>query len=58
MKKGSFFFEKKNQKTFVHWRTGLGWRVPQVTKVFFFFSSEKKSFSFVIRNWRDLIPCR
>jgi hypothetical protein len=38
-----FFFEKKNQKTFVPWRTWPGWRVPQVTKVFCFFSSEKKN---------------
>jgi hypothetical protein len=40
-----FFFEKKNQKTFVTWRTWPGWRTRQKTKVFCFFSSEKKSLS-------------
>jgi drug/metabolite transporter (DMT)-like permease len=39
-----FFFEKKNQKTFGTWRTWPGWRVHQSTKVFRFFSSEKKTF--------------
>jgi hypothetical protein len=39
-----FFFEKKNQKTFVPWRTGPGERSCQRTKVFCFFSSEKKIF--------------
>jgi hypothetical protein len=43
-----FFFEKKNQKTFVSplaersgsWREG--WELPRKVKVFCFFSSEKK----------------
>jgi len=39
-----FFFEKKNQKTFGLWRVGPGERIHQVTKVFCFFSSEKKTF--------------
>jgi hypothetical protein len=36
-----FFFEKKKQKTFANLGTPWGHRVPQVTKVFWFFSSEK-----------------
>jgi hypothetical protein len=43
-KESIFFFEKKNQKTFATWRTWPGWRVPKLTKVFCFFSSEKKTF--------------
>jgi hypothetical protein len=42
-----FFFEKKNQKTFASRRAWPGWRVPKTTKVFCFFSSEKKRLSFV-----------
>jgi hypothetical protein len=38
-----FFFEKKNQKTFALWRAGPGERTRQRTKVFCFFSSEKKT---------------
>jgi hypothetical protein len=37
-------FEKKNQKTFGLLRNGPGERTRQNTKVFCFFSSEKKSF--------------
>jgi hypothetical protein len=39
-----FFFEKKNQKTFLTRRTSPGWRLPNVIKVLCFFSSEKKTF--------------
>jgi hypothetical protein len=39
-----FFFEKKNQKTFGHWRVVPGERKRQRDKVFCFFSSEKKTF--------------
>jgi hypothetical protein len=39
-----FFFEKKNQKTFTHWRARCDWREPQVAKVFCFFFSKKKAF--------------
>jgi len=39
-----FFFDEKNQKTFVAWRERLGGREAKITKVFCFFSSEKKSF--------------
>jgi hypothetical protein len=39
-----FFFEKKNQKTFVPWFTSVATRVTKETKVFCFFSSEKKCF--------------
>jgi methionine-rich copper-binding protein CopC len=38
-----FFFEKKNQKTFGLWRRLPGERTRQRTKVFCFFSSEKKN---------------
>jgi hypothetical protein len=38
-----FFFEKKNQKTFAPWRVEGGEHSRQRTKVFCFFSSEKKS---------------
>jgi hypothetical protein len=38
-----FFFEKKNQKTLGLWRTVPGERTRQGTKVFCFFSSEKKT---------------
>jgi hypothetical protein len=36
--------QERTKKTLVHWPTWLGWRVPKVTKVFCFFSSEKKAF--------------
>jgi hypothetical protein len=36
-----FFFEKKKQKTFARLGTPSGHHVPQMTKVFWFFSSEK-----------------
>jgi hypothetical protein len=39
-----FFFEKKNQKTFVPWRTRCRNAYALITKVFCFFSSEKKAF--------------
>jgi hypothetical protein len=40
-----FFFEKKNQKTFVILGARWGWRVPQGAKVFcFFFAKKKPSF--------------
>jgi endonuclease/exonuclease/phosphatase family metal-dependent hydrolase len=39
-----FFFEKKNQKTFVSWGACVRRSVSQITKVFCFFSSEKKTF--------------
>jgi hypothetical protein len=39
-----FFFEKKNQKTFVPCCVGPGERTRQGPKVFCFFSSEKKTF--------------
>jgi hypothetical protein len=39
-----FFFEKNNQKTFGLGREGPGERKPKRTKVFCFFSSEKKTF--------------
>jgi len=39
-----FFFEKKNQKTFAHWRTSAGEARDSDSKVFCFFSSEKKLF--------------
>jgi hypothetical protein len=38
-----FFFEKKNQKTFGLRRVGAGGVTHQETKVFCFFSSEKKT---------------
>jgi len=39
-----FFFEKKNQKTFVPWRGPCHTAHHQKIKVFCFFSSEKKIF--------------
>jgi len=39
-----FFFEKKNQKTFAHWRTSAGEARDSRPKVFCFFFSKKKSF--------------
>jgi hypothetical protein len=41
-----FFFEKKNQKTFATLVCAVGQRVAQVTKVFCFFFSKKKSLFF------------
>jgi hypothetical protein len=38
-----FFFEKKNQKTFAHWRASAGWARDSDSKVFCFFFSKKKS---------------
>jgi len=39
-----FFFEKKNQKTFVSWGACVRRSASKITKVFCFFSSEKKTF--------------
>jgi hypothetical protein len=39
-----FFFEKKNQKTFGPWRASAGGARDSDSKVFCFFSSEKKCF--------------
>jgi hypothetical protein len=41
--RSTFFFEKKNQKTFETRHTWPGERISKVTKVFCFFSSEKKT---------------
>ena len=38
-----FFLDKKNQKTDATWRTWRGRRIPEVKKVFCFFSSEKQT---------------
>ena len=38
-----FFFEKKNQKTFIFMAFGAGEARNSATKVFCFFSSEKKT---------------
>jgi hypothetical protein len=38
-----FFFEKKNQKTFVSWACAAGENRDSGIKVFCFFSSEKKT---------------
>jgi len=43
-KESVFFFEKKNQKTFIHWAAVCGKHRSQVPKVFCFFFSKKKSF--------------
>jgi hypothetical protein len=40
-----FFFEKKNQKTFIIMAYAAGWNRDSDIKVFCFFSSEKKTFS-------------
>jgi soluble lytic murein transglycosylase len=48
-----FFFEKKNQKTFGRWRTPAGDRKRQRIKVFCFFSSEKRTFLFLL--WLILV---
>jgi hypothetical protein len=39
-----FFFEKKNQKTFIRWSELYDWRARKSPKVFCFFFSKKKSF--------------
>jgi hypothetical protein len=39
-----FFFEKKNQKTFMSWACAAGKNHDSDTKVFCLFSSEKKIF--------------
>jgi hypothetical protein len=39
-----FFFEKKNQKTFVPMAYTFLHRVPRLAKVFWFFFSKKNSF--------------
>ena len=39
-----FFFEKKKQKTFTSWARAAGEDRDSDTKVFCFFSSEKKFF--------------
>jgi len=39
-----FFFEKKNQKTFMSWAPVAGENRDSDVKVFCFFSSEKKIF--------------
>jgi hypothetical protein len=48
-----FFFEKKNQKTFVIWRAlpERGW--TKIAKVFCFIFSKKEALSFV-RTRRDM----
>jgi hypothetical protein len=42
----AFFFEKKKQKTFGTWRARWGNAAAKITKVFWFFSSEKNCFLF------------
>jgi hypothetical protein len=39
-----FFFEKKNQKTFIRLALSSGELIAKRIKVFCFFSSEKKAF--------------
>jgi hypothetical protein len=39
-----FFFEKKKQKTFIHWHARCVWRLPKRAKVFWFFFSKKNFF--------------
>jgi hypothetical protein len=41
-----FFFEKKKQKTSVHWRMRWGNAYPKIPKVFWFFFSKKNCFLF------------
>jgi len=36
-----FFFEKKKQKTFIHWAELYDWRARKSQKVFLFFFSKK-----------------
>jgi hypothetical protein len=40
-----FFFEKKNQKTFVYWTSAPGWRGSQYPKVFCFFFFKEEGLS-------------
>jgi hypothetical protein len=51
--KKEVFFLKKEPKTFVPWRVRRGWRIDKKTKVFCFFSSEKKTF--LRHDFRHLI---
>jgi len=39
-----FFFEKKNQKTFISWNVFFRDAFPRNSKVFCFFFSKKKAF--------------
>jgi hypothetical protein len=43
LKAKSFFFEKKNQKTFAYWRVGSGELMRRRADVFFFLALEKKT---------------
>ncbi len=43
-KESMFFFEKKNQKTFILWASRAGQPPHQVAEVFCFFFSKKKAF--------------
>jgi hypothetical protein len=52
----TFFFEKKNQKTFVSWAYAAGENPDHDIKVFCFFSSEKKISSSVC--WSLAISCQ
>jgi hypothetical protein len=42
-----FFFEKKKQKTFAVLGSPWGQHIPKMTKVFWFFSSEKN----ILTSW-------
>jgi hypothetical protein len=44
MKNSMVFSEKENQKTLSTWHPSPGLRIPEIAKVFCFFSSEKKTF--------------
>jgi hypothetical protein len=48
-----FFFEKKNQKTFVFWVHAAGESRDSDKKVFCFFSSEKKALLLLIPGMQD-----
>jgi hypothetical protein len=50
-----FFFEKKKQKTFAHWRTSAGQARVSDSRVFCFFFSKNKSFSSATPVARDTI---
>jgi hypothetical protein len=39
-----FFFEKKKQKTFIHWFELYDWHARKAPKVFWFFFSKKNCF--------------
>jgi len=41
-KSKSCFFEKKQQKTFAHWRASAAYRAPRGKSLFASFSSEKE----------------